>query len=146
MLETKRDLPDGVELRALTPHADSRGVFLEMFRQEWGVGGDLIQWNAVHSAPNVLRGVHVHANHVDYLIPIAGTLLLGLHDMRTQSPTGGRSVMLEIEGGSRRRSPFPSAYVMASISRCHRSMSMRSAATGTDPTSSVAAMTIPILA
>ncbi|WP_321342420.1 dTDP-4-dehydrorhamnose 3,5-epimerase family protein [Breoghania sp.] len=100
MLETRRDLPDGVELRALTPHADSRGVFLEMFRQEWGVGGDLIQWNAVHSAPNVLRGVHVHANHVDYLIPIAGTLLLGLHDMRTQSPTGGRSVMLEIEGGS----------------------------------------------
>ncbi|WP_321338598.1 dTDP-4-dehydrorhamnose 3,5-epimerase family protein [Breoghania sp.] len=107
MGETLRDLPDGVELRALTPHADGRGVFLEMYREEWAIGGDLIQWNAVHSAPNVLRGVHVHANHVDYLIPVAGKLVLGLYDLRSQSPTSGRSVMLEIDGAKPKAVSIP---------------------------------------
>ena len=43
----------------------------------------------VNSDENVLRGVHVHRNHTDYLIHIRGSALLALRDLRKGSPTEG---------------------------------------------------------
>ncbi|PTW62117.1 dTDP-4-dehydrorhamnose 3,5-epimerase [Breoghania corrubedonensis] len=91
-------MPAGVSLRRLRPHEDGRGVFAEIFRGEWDVGCHPVQWNVVHSRPNVLRGVHVHAMHIDYLMPVSGILLLGLHDLRESSATAGQSTLIEIEG------------------------------------------------
>lgn len=80
-------LPAGVELQRLEPHADSRGVFTELFRESWGLDVAPTQWNVVRSEANVLRGVHAHWRHADYLTVVAGSAEVGLHDLREGSPT-----------------------------------------------------------
>src|SRR5271154_4096863 len=90
-------LPDGLKLRALTAHLDSRGDFTELFRDEWELGLRPSQWNLVRSEANVLRGVHVHRKHVDYLTMAAGEMVLGLHDLRPGSPTFRRSSLLRVQ-------------------------------------------------
>ena len=55
-----------------------------------------VQWNVSRSRPGVLRGVHCHVRHADYLTVLDGTLVLGLHDLRAGSPTEGRSVLLSL--------------------------------------------------
>lgn len=64
MLDIK--LPSQCVLRNLTTHSDHRGALTEIFRKEWQTGIEPVQWNFVHSQPNVLRGVHVHVLHTDY--------------------------------------------------------------------------------
>jgi dTDP-4-dehydrorhamnose 3,5-epimerase len=89
-------LPGGVRLEVLVPHRDGRGTLTEMFREEGGWGPRPRQWNVVHSGANVLRGVHVHRVHTDYLTMAAGSMVLGLHDLRSGMATRGLSVMLEL--------------------------------------------------
>lgn len=93
-------LPEGVRLRPLEPHADSRGTFTELHRVEWGVGGSPLQWNAVRSEAGVLRGVHVHPRHDDYLILFAGHAAVGLRDLRDGSQTAGAAVCLDLRGNA----------------------------------------------
>jgi dTDP-4-dehydrorhamnose 3,5-epimerase len=90
-------LPDGVVVYPLTPHADHRGMFLEIFRESWDLGCQPIQWNAMTSAAGVLRGVHVHVRHADHLVAAAGRIFLGVHDLRPWSPTFGSSELLELD-------------------------------------------------
>ena len=91
-------LPASVSVRPLDPHADDRGVFTELFRTSWGVGVEPVQWNAVRSEANVLRGVHAHVRHWDYLTVPLGHAVVGLHDLRTDSPTTGLSALVELRG------------------------------------------------
>jgi dTDP-4-dehydrorhamnose 3,5-epimerase len=91
-------LPTGVRIDRLVAHEDSRGCLSEIFRAEWGVGIDPVQWNFVRSEPNVLRGVHVHPIHTDYLILVGGAMTMCLHDIRSGSPTKGETVMVELTG------------------------------------------------
>jgi dTDP-4-dehydrorhamnose 3,5-epimerase len=100
-------LPDGVQIRSLKPHPDDRGVLTEIFRQEWTVGCDPVQWNVVHSAAAVLRGVHVHVNHSDYLVMIAGVMVLGMHDIRPESRSRGWSRMVTLEAAEPRAIIIP---------------------------------------
>jgi dTDP-4-dehydrorhamnose 3,5-epimerase len=86
----------GVHVRPLMTHADARGSLTELFRDEWGTGIQPVQWNASHSAPNVLRGVHVHPRHADYLILVQGRTSVGLRDLRRGSPTEGRATLIEM--------------------------------------------------
>lgn len=79
-----------VKFTRFTPHADERGVFAEVYRASWPTDIEPIQWNIVSSRANVLRGVHVHAAHSDYLMCVAGEMLLVLKDVRPDSPTCGR--------------------------------------------------------
>lgn len=83
--------PAGVTLVALSPHADERGVFTELYRASWEAAVEPVQWNAVSSATNVLRGVHVHQRHTDYLTVVSGWATVGLYDLRPDSPTQGVS-------------------------------------------------------
>lgn len=92
------DLPEGVILRRLVRHADERGTLAEIFRAEWTPAGAFLQWNLVHSRGNVLRGVHVHPQHSDYLLVLSGTLLLGLHDLRPDDPADRKSLFLTLTG------------------------------------------------
>ncbi|MBI2690332.1 MAG: dTDP-4-dehydrorhamnose 3,5-epimerase family protein [Solirubrobacterales bacterium] len=89
-------LPDGVELHALEPHHDERGVFTELFRDEWNSATEPVQWNVVRSVAGVLRGVHVHVTHHDYLVVVDGSMVLGLCDLRPQSPSHGAALTLEL--------------------------------------------------
>ncbi len=93
---TAADLPDGVERLTLMPHADERGCLTEVFRSRWTPAMTPVQWNLVRSQPNVLRGVHCHIDHSDYLVLIDGSMLLGLHDLRPDSPTAGCSALFSV--------------------------------------------------
>lgn len=91
-------LPEGVRLRPLDPHPDDRGTFTELHRREWDTGVDPVQWNAVRSAAGVLRGVHVHPRHDDYLVIFDGRATVGLRDLRGAAPADGRACCVELAG------------------------------------------------
>lgn len=91
-------LPHAVVLRELKTHGDHRGDLTEVFRAEWNIGPPPVQWNFVRSRKNVLRGVHVHSRHDDYLIVLQNRLLLGLKDLREDSPTHNLTSIVELEG------------------------------------------------
>ena len=90
--------PDGVRIRDLSPHRDARGSFTELHRLEWETGVAPVQWNAVHSEPGVLRGVHVHPRHDDYLVFFGGHATLGLSDLRPSAPPDRHAVCIECSG------------------------------------------------
>src|SRR5437867_1500718 len=91
-------LPLGVQLRPLTMHRDDRGVFAEIFREMWNTGCTPVQWSCVLSDPGVLRGVHVHPRHTDYLVIASGRASIGLCDLRHGSPTEGLAAVVEMCG------------------------------------------------
>jgi dTDP-4-dehydrorhamnose 3,5-epimerase len=89
-------LPHDLRLTPLEPHSDDRGTFIELYREEWKTDVEPIQWNAVHSEANVLRGVHVHPTHDDYLTIVRGRATIGLRDLRDDSPTVGATACVEL--------------------------------------------------
>jgi dTDP-4-dehydrorhamnose 3,5-epimerase len=93
-------LPAGVALIPLTPHADERGAFTELYRASWELGVAPVQWNAVSSKANVLRGVHAHVRHADYLTLAVGRATIGLHDLRPDSPTESLATTVELDAGT----------------------------------------------
>ncbi|MEX0644951.1 MAG: dTDP-4-dehydrorhamnose 3,5-epimerase family protein [Parvularculaceae bacterium] len=80
---------EGVVITSFRSHRDHRGAFTEVFRAAWPTEIAPVQWNVVTSRANVLRGFHVHITHRDYLMAISGELMLGLKDIRRDSPTRG---------------------------------------------------------
>ena len=86
----------GARLRRLEPNVDARGSFTELWRRAWGLSGEMPQWNAVRSNKGVLRGVHVHLRHDDYLTVPMGLAVIGLCDLRTESPTHRAVTMVEL--------------------------------------------------
>jgi dTDP-4-dehydrorhamnose 3,5-epimerase len=91
-------LPPGARLIDLTPHADVRGDFTELFRESWDAGQRPVQWNMVRSRANVLRGIHVHPDHEDYLVVLSGRMQLWLHDVRPASPACGKTIEIALDG------------------------------------------------
>jgi dTDP-4-dehydrorhamnose 3,5-epimerase len=90
-------LPAGVHLRELSPNEDDRGVFTELFRDSWKLDVAPVQWNLVRNGANVLRGVHVHHRHADYLTVVAGRATVGIADLRKDSPTVGVSAVVDLD-------------------------------------------------
>jgi dTDP-4-dehydrorhamnose 3,5-epimerase len=105
------DLPLGVAIKDLTPHADDRGVFTEVHRDAWHDGQRMLQWNFVRSRANVLRGVHVHRTHWDWIVLVEGMMVLALHDVRPDSPTRGRSIIVKLRGETPRAASIPPGVV-----------------------------------
>jgi dTDP-4-dehydrorhamnose 3,5-epimerase len=97
VLGNSSPLPEGVKLRPLTTREDRRGNLTELFREEWGLGQCPVQWNLVRSEANVLRGVHVHRKHIDYLTMPMGEIVLGLHDLRSTSSTHRLSLVFRLQ-------------------------------------------------
>jgi dTDP-4-dehydrorhamnose 3,5-epimerase len=91
-------LPAGVRLEPLAMHRDDRGIFTEIFRESWQPNFCPVQWNCVKSEAGVLRGVHVHIKHHDYLALIQGRAAIGLRDLRRNSPTAGSTAVVEMSG------------------------------------------------
>lgn len=89
-------LPHDLLLTPLQPHRDDRGTFVELYREEWETRVEPIQWNLVHSEAGVLRGVHVHPRHDDYLTIVRGRATIGLRDLREGSPTEGAAACVEL--------------------------------------------------
>ncbi|MFL6588556.1 MAG: dTDP-4-dehydrorhamnose 3,5-epimerase family protein [Chthoniobacterales bacterium] len=74
---------------------DSRGCLYEIYRAEWPGSVSTVQWNACISKAGVVRGVHVHVDYDEYYTLLAGRGLLGVHDIRRESPTFGQSVTVD---------------------------------------------------
>jgi dTDP-4-dehydrorhamnose 3,5-epimerase len=89
-------LPHGVEVRPLVLHRDGRGGVAEVFRNEWDSGVHPVQWTVISSNAGVLRGVHVHPRHDDYVTVIHGWASLGLRDLRRGSPTEESACLLDL--------------------------------------------------
>lgn len=100
-------LPNGVKLLPLETHHDKRGSLTELFRTSWVTGLDVVQWNYVASARDVLRGVHLHIKHEDYLILLSGHATIGLRDLRPESTTHGITAMIEMNGTHPRALTIP---------------------------------------
>jgi dTDP-4-dehydrorhamnose 3,5-epimerase len=77
------------------PNPDARGCLYEIYRAEWPGGFPTVQWNACISKAGVVRGVHVHVDYDEYYTLLVGRGVLGLHDIRRESPTFGCSVTID---------------------------------------------------
>lgn len=75
-----------VKLHKLKTHSDDRGELTEIFRQEW-FSDNYCQVNYVYSAKNVLRGVHVHHRHSDFIVTLSGEMQIAIKDLREGSST-----------------------------------------------------------
>lgn len=89
----------GVKTLRPTKHTDARGAFFEAFRASWFDGvRPWVQWNISRSAAGVLRGLHFHEMQTDYWIVTDGTILVGLVDVRPNSPSHRTTLCLEMTG------------------------------------------------
>ena len=91
------DVIDGVMCRSLEMNHDSRGCFTEVFSRNWGLPIEPVQWSIVASRPKVLRGMHFHRRHDEYIIIVRGRACVGLYDLRPDSPTMGVSSLIELD-------------------------------------------------
>lgn len=80
---------------------------MEAFQAAWDSPIEPIQWSVVKSAANVLRGPHVHLHHDEYIMAIDGCVMVGLRDVRPDSPTNGVSCMIKITGDAPAAVMFP---------------------------------------
>lgn len=90
-------LPHGVVLHRLTAHVDQRGRVAEIFRADWALGAP-VQWSMTVTEADVMRGIHVHLRHDDYVVVLQGEVTIGLRDLRPGSPTPGRTARLDLRG------------------------------------------------
>jgi len=77
---------------------DQRGLLTEMYRVGWVQGFDPVQWNVVSSNAGVLRGVHVHTTHTDYLVVIKGRATIGMRDLRRCASSRSWAGAVEMTG------------------------------------------------
>jgi dTDP-4-dehydrorhamnose 3,5-epimerase len=90
------ELPAGLIVRKLDRRRDDRGWFMEIFQNYWKGPIDPVQWSLVRSNARVLRGLHIHLSHDEYIMPVFGQFLVGLRDLRPDSPTRNRSCLLRL--------------------------------------------------
>ncbi len=102
---------DDVLLRPLSPHDDERGRFTEVFARHWGTGMEPAQWSVVESADRVLRGMHLHRRHAEYLVVVSGHLSVGLYDARPGSGTEGAWARYELRAAEPACLTFPAGFV-----------------------------------
>lgn len=101
----------GVRLKLLVSHHDERGVFTEIFSNKWDAGIRPAQWSVVSSNKGVFRGMHLHQRHEEYFLIVRGRACVGLHDLRTESPTAGCWSVYELSGAQLTFVSFPPGIV-----------------------------------
>lgn len=90
---------EGVAIAELEAFGDERGWFAESFRSEWfpDISWVQLQCNRSESRAGTVRGLHYHHQQVDYWQCLAGTLRVGLYDLRRSSPTRGQGEVLQLD-------------------------------------------------
>ena len=90
---------DGVLVVDPVVHADDRGLFVETWRQEWlGNVPPMVQGNRADRVAGTVVGLHYHLHQADYWVVAAGQARVGLHVLRTGSPTNGATVVMDLGG------------------------------------------------
>lgn len=91
------DQLDGVVVLRPAVHHDARGSFVETYRQEWVPGSrPMVQANHAERAEGSLVGLHYHLRQADYWYVIRGHARAVLHDLRVDSPTEGRTQVVDL--------------------------------------------------
>ncbi|MBE2183127.1 MAG: dTDP-4-dehydrorhamnose 3,5-epimerase family protein [Anaerolineae bacterium] len=93
----------GIFVADIRAYSDSRGTFMESFRNEWfpWINWEKIQSNCSISQAGVLRGLHYHFHQIDYWFVIRGRIQVGLADLRSSSPTFQQTATLELSEENR---------------------------------------------
>ena len=87
----------GVVVRDLVVHADERGRFLETYRREWVPGArEMVQANRGDRQAGCVVGLHFHRRQADWWHVVEGTARVVLHDLRSGSPTDGRTMVFDL--------------------------------------------------
>lgn len=79
---------EGVVIQDLVTHRDERGFFREVVKRTEPVfDGHFGQWSHSHMFTGAIKAWHWHRIQTDYWYVVTGVLLVGLCDMRKESPT-----------------------------------------------------------
>jgi dTDP-4-dehydrorhamnose 3,5-epimerase len=78
-----------VQCKSLQVHADDRGVFMEVLRDDDPFYTRFGQSNYTITYPGVVKAWHYHQIQDDLWFVVAGMAQVGLHDLRADSPTRG---------------------------------------------------------
>ncbi|HXF63882.1 MAG TPA: dTDP-4-dehydrorhamnose 3,5-epimerase [Caldilineaceae bacterium] len=99
---TESSIIPGVKLVTFRVYTDARGLFMETFRKEWFPERSwaIVQSNRSDSAPGVLRGLHYHHRQVDYWQVVAGSIRVGLADLRRSSPAFGAVQTFDLDSAN----------------------------------------------
>jgi len=131
MTRPNKKLPDfqntaiaGVEIVSMDTHHDNRGIFKEIFREEWFPLTDwnIVQFNHSISYPGALRGLHYHLKQTDYIQLITGHLCVGLYDNREASTTYGNSLILDFMGNDSKGIIIPPGVIHGHLALQHSSI------------------------
>ncbi len=87
---------DDVIVAGLPATGDARGTLTVFGRFGW-LPDAVVQWNVSSSGSHVMRGVHAHRRHSDWVVAVSGQLVIGLYDLRTTSGTRGQSAVIVVE-------------------------------------------------
>lgn len=86
----------GVRLLRPEVHADRRGRFVEVFREDV-LATRFVQANHSRSVAGALRGLHYHRRQADAWYVVRGTAQVALADLRARAPSP-TAVTLELSG------------------------------------------------
>jgi dTDP-4-dehydrorhamnose 3,5-epimerase len=91
------EVVSGVVVVEPVVHGDARGLFVETYRHEWLPGTrPMVQSNRADRRAGAVVGLHYHLHQADYWYVPFGRARVGLHDLRTGSPTYGHSLVLDL--------------------------------------------------
>lgn len=109
VLITSADTPSRVQgavLHGLTTHRDPRGTLTELLRADWpDVFGETMPFAQVYTsttAPGVARDIdkwHAHQHQADRFYCVQGRIVVAIADPRSDSPTAGNLMLVELEAG-----------------------------------------------
>jgi dTDP-4-dehydrorhamnose 3,5-epimerase len=80
-----------VQCKPLRVHADDRGVFMEVLREDDPFYTRFGQSNFSLTYPGVIKAWHFHLEQDDLWFVVSGMAQVGLHDLREDSPTRGQT-------------------------------------------------------
>jgi len=96
---TESDVIVGVYVVDPDVHGDERGFFVETYRREWFPHGrEMVQANRGDRQAGAVVGLHYHLHQADYWYIANGRARVVLHDLRTGSPTDGKTLDLDLGG------------------------------------------------
>ena len=87
MPELEEALIDGVSIKPLVRHADERGYFLEVLRDDDELLERFGQTSYTLTYPGVIKAFHWHEKQYDLWFICRGEARVVLYDMRPESPT-----------------------------------------------------------
>jgi dTDP-4-dehydrorhamnose 3,5-epimerase len=94
---TESDAIAGVYVVEPEVFGDDRGVFVETYRREWiPHGREMIQGNRADRQQGCIVGLHYHLHQADYWYVPFGRARVVLHDLRTDSPTDGATLTIDL--------------------------------------------------